>query len=77
MASVRLSRDHQLTLPEEVRVALGVAPGDELLLEVEGDVLTLRPAGSRSATLFGKDADIWSDVDALDYVRQERLSWRG
>ena len=38
-----LTSKGQLTLPKKVREALGLNPGDELLVEVEDDRITLIP----------------------------------
>ena len=38
-----LTSKGQLTLPKKVREALGLKPGDELLVEIEDDRITLIP----------------------------------
>jgi AbrB family looped-hinge helix DNA binding protein len=45
----RITSKGQITVPQEIRRALGVRPGDKLLFEEEGDGVRVRPLrnGSR------------------------------
>ena len=43
MAEATLSSKNQIVIPKEAREALGVKPGDKLLVVVEGDTVTIRP----------------------------------
>ncbi|MBW6393730.1 AbrB/MazE/SpoVT family DNA-binding domain-containing protein [Thermus sp. PS18] len=43
MATVTISPKYQITLPAEVRQALGLHPGEKLLVEVVGGEIRLRP----------------------------------
>jgi AbrB family looped-hinge helix DNA binding protein len=43
-ASVKMSSKHQIVVPKEARVALGLRPGDRLLVSVAGDVIEMKPA---------------------------------
>jgi antitoxin PrlF len=44
MSTARLSSKSQLVVPAEVRRKLGLKPGDEVIVEVEGDRAVLRKA---------------------------------
>lgn len=71
-----IGNDGQLFLPDEIREALNLRPGDELLVEVEGMKVILRPKSAGYARrLRGLHKEVWKDVDATAYVRQERESW--
>jgi hypothetical protein len=53
-----------------------VHPGDELLVELEGMKVVWRPkATSYASRLRGLHKEVWKDVEATEYVRQERESW--
>ena len=43
----RLTAKHQTTIPVEVRRALGLAAGDQVVFSVEGSTVTLRKAEPR------------------------------
>jgi AbrB family looped-hinge helix DNA binding protein len=44
----RINRKGQITVPHEMRRALGVRPGDKLLLEVDGARVHVRPVRTQS-----------------------------
>ena len=74
--TVTIDHNCQVLLPEEMREALNLHPGDELLVEREGMKLVLRPKIKGYARrLRGLHKEVWKDVDATEYVRQERESW--
>ena len=41
-SSVKMSSKHQIVVPREAREALGLRPGDRLLVTVAGDVVEMR-----------------------------------
>ncbi len=47
MSITRLSSKGQLVLPKPVRDALGLEPGDELLVEIESDTIRIVPHRKR------------------------------
>jgi AbrB family looped-hinge helix DNA binding protein len=56
----RISRNGQITLPNEVRRAMGVRAGDRLLLEKDGASFRLKPVptNSRFEKYRGIDKDL-------------------
>jgi len=44
----RMTSKGQITVPHEIRRALGVGPGDKLLFEEEGAEVRVRPVRTRS-----------------------------
>ncbi len=71
-----LDETYQITLSKEIRSALGVRSGDVLDLEVLNNSLIVKPKVQKTQQIFGQDKDIWEKVDAIDYIREQRLSWR-
>ena len=66
----------QPLLPDQIWQALDLQRGDELLVELEGVKLVLRPKSTGYARrLRGVHKEVWKDVDATEYVRQEREFW--
>lgn len=45
----RVTSKGQITVPHEIRRALGVRPGDKLLFEKEGGEVRVRPVRTKSA----------------------------
>jgi AbrB family looped-hinge helix DNA binding protein len=76
--SVRLSGKGQLVIPKEMREALGVKEGDEILLVLEdGRMLLTTPRDFARATR-GSMKGTWGrnrrEID--EYLERERRSWR-
>jgi len=75
--TVRLSAKHQIVIPRAVRQQLGLAAGDGLLVEVRGSTIVLVPRPrSYAKRLRGLHKEVWGNVDAKTYVREERKGWR-
>ncbi len=67
MATATLSSKSQIVVPAEVRASLGLAPGDQLSIVVEGDhaVLRKQPGSALEPARFsGAMADIEASRDA-------------
>ncbi len=75
-SSTTLNDTYQITLSKEICSALGIHSGDVLNLEVLNNTLIVKPKTPKTQQIFGKDKDIWEKVDAVDYIREQRLSWR-
>lgn len=76
--SVRLSKKGQFVIPKDMRVALGVKEGDELLVMLEnGRMILSRPHHYAKATR-GLMRGAWGRTrrDLERYLDSERTSWR-
>lgn len=77
-SSVKVSRKHQIVVPSAARKALGIEAGDRLLVDVQDGILVLVPyPGGIVGALEGLHADIWSGIDAQEWVDAERDAWAG
>lgn len=76
--SVKLSRKGQLVIPKEMRDALGMKEGDDVLIVLEdGRMLVTTPRAYARATrglMKGTWGKTRREVDA--YLERERESWR-
>ena len=75
MLSVKISTKHQIAVPSEARRKLGLKAGDQLDVEIEGDVIHLRrhvPAGTR---LLGIGRHLYDGTDAAERIRALRDEW--
>ena len=72
MAEATLSSKNQIVIPKEAREALGVKPGDKLLISVrDGRVIVIeRPAKYHKAI-----RGLMRGVYGPDYLKKERESW--
>jgi AbrB family looped-hinge helix DNA binding protein len=76
-AMVTLSSKNQIAIPKSARKKLAIGPGDQLILDVEKDSLVLKPKPkSYTKHLRGLHKGIWEGLDAKDYIRKERETWR-
>jgi AbrB family looped-hinge helix DNA binding protein len=72
MAQVTLSAKNQIVVPREARQALGLKPGDQLLIVVRGErVVLLQKPKSYSKALRGLGRDLYSK----GHMQRERRSW--
>lgn len=76
-AEVPLRPKNQITLPAEVARALGVSPGDRLLVEVYPEAPDTAVVRRLRESYFGTLAGAYGadHREIVDYVRAERKSW--
>lgn len=61
MQTSKLSSKGQVTLPKEVRDALGARPGDTIVYEVEGNIVRLKRQGPCDAAFHRALANTLSE----------------
>jgi AbrB family looped-hinge helix DNA binding protein len=72
MTEATLSTKNQIVIPREAREALGVKPGDKLLVVVRGTkVIVLEKPKSYHAAIRGLSRKPYPE----DYLAKERESW--
>ena len=72
MAEATLSSKNQIVIPREARKALGLKPGDKLLVVLQGDnIIVLQKPKSYRKAISGLGRGLYPD----DYLRKERESW--
>jgi len=74
--TAKVSGKYQIVIPKGVREALGLRPGDRLLISVDDDkaVLRRRPR-SYAEHLRGLHKELWQGIDSAGYLNGERDSW--
>ena len=73
---VKVSSKNQIAVPAVVRKKLGIGPGSRLLVSVWGRCVTVMPEPeSYAQALRGLHKEIWDDIDADEYINQERDAW--
>ena len=74
--TVRVSRKYQIVIPKRAREMLRIGPGDELVVWVRGGQIVMRPKPKSYAEYMrGLHREVWRDVEAEEYVREERERW--
>ena len=72
MTEATLSAKNQIVIPREAREALGVKPGDKLLVVVRGErVIVLQKPDSHHAAVRGLARGLYSK----SYLQKERQGW--
>ena len=72
MTEATLSAKNQIVIPREAREALGLKPGDKILVLVRsGKVLVLQKPKSYHAAIRGLARRAYPK----NYLKKERLSW--
>lgn len=76
MLITKVSKKGQIVIPKEVRKTVGISEGDEMIVDVERDRVTLRvKPKSYAKRLKGLHKDVWKGIDPKKYVKSERQSW--
>jgi AbrB family looped-hinge helix DNA binding protein len=69
MAEARISSKNQMVIPREAREALGVKPGDRILVVVRGNrVIVLQKPKSHHAAIRGLARGTSLPVQSTDYA---------
>ncbi|MBI5379425.1 MAG: AbrB/MazE/SpoVT family DNA-binding domain-containing protein [Nitrospirae bacterium] len=76
--SVRLNKKGQFVIPKEMREALGIKEGDEILVTLEGKRVYLTPSEEYARATRGLLKGTWGkDKRAVGrYLDAERRSWQ-
>jgi len=73
MTEATLSTKNQIVIPREAREALGLKPGDKILVVVRGEkILALQKPKSHRVAIRGLARAIYG----AGHVQKERRSWR-
>lgn len=71
MSEATLSSKNQIVIPREAREALGVKPGDKLLIRAhEGKILVIEKPKSYHRAILGRG------TYPKNYLKKERQSWK-
>jgi AbrB family looped-hinge helix DNA binding protein len=74
--TVKVSKRYQIVVPAEARAQLNIQSGDRLLIDIQDGMLILIPQPENyTERLAGLHQDIWTNIDAQEYIDQERDAW--
>ena len=73
MAEVTLSSKNQIVIPLEARKALGLKPGDKLIIVPRGEtIIVMRKPKQYAKAILGTAKSMYPP----DYLKRERESWQ-
>lgn len=77
MTTLKVTKKFQIVIPKDVRKAVGISEGNELIVDTDKDriILTMKPR-SYSKRLKGLHKEMWKGIDPKKYVKGESESWR-
>ncbi|MBI3335699.1 MAG: AbrB/MazE/SpoVT family DNA-binding domain-containing protein [Candidatus Portnoybacteria bacterium] len=77
MPQSKISSKYQLVLPKEVRKKLGLSKGSRLSFYATKRWAILLPYPEDwTEHGWGLGKRVWKGIDPLEYIRQERVSWK-
>ena len=75
--TIKISSKYQIVIPREARKNLNLKAGDKLIVKVNNEKIILYPQPKSYAKYsLGLGKETWRGVDATEYVRKERETWK-
>jgi len=75
--TVKVSSKYQIVIPREARKYLNLKEGDELIVKADEEKITIYPQPKSYAKYsLGLGKENWKDVEAIEYVKKERETWK-
>jgi len=74
---ITVSSKYQIVIPREAREKLDLKAGDKLIIKVNNEKIIIYPQPKSYAKYsLGLGKEIWQGVDAAEYVKKERQTWK-
>ena len=74
---VKVSSKYQIVIPREVRKKINLKSGDRLIIKADNEKIIIYPQlKSYAKYTLGLGKEIWQGIDATEYVRKERETWK-
>lgn len=74
---ITVSSKYQIVIPREAREKLNLKTGDKLIIKADDEKIIIYPQPKSYAKYsLGLGKEIWQGVDATEYVRKERETWK-
>ena len=74
---VKVSSKYQIVIPREAREKLDLKAGDKLIIKANNEKIIIYPQPKNYAKYsLGLGKEIWQGIDATEYVRRERETWK-
>jgi len=74
---VKVSSKYQIVIPREAREKLDLKAGDKLIIKANNEKIIIYPQPKSYAKYaLGLGKEIWQGIDATEYVKKERETWK-
>ena len=74
---ITVSSKYQIVIPREARKKLNLKAGDKLIIKANNEKIIIYPQPKNYAKYsLGLGKEIWQGIDAAEYVRKERETWK-
>jgi AbrB family looped-hinge helix DNA binding protein len=74
---IKISSKYQIVIPREVREKLNLKAGDKLIIKTNNEKIIIYPQPKSYAKYaLGLGKEILKGIDATEYVRKERETWK-
>jgi len=74
---IKISSKYQIVIPREVRKKLNLEAGDKLIINANDEKVIIYPQPKNyTKYALGLGKEIWQGIDATDYIRKERETWK-
>ena len=74
---VKVSSKYQIVIPREVREKLNLKTGDRLIIKTNNGKIIIYPQPKSYAKYtLGLGKEIWEGIDATEFIRKERETWK-
>jgi AbrB family looped-hinge helix DNA binding protein len=74
---ITVSSKYQIVIPREAREKLNLKTGDKLIIKANNEKIIIYPQPKSYAKYsLGLGKETWRGIDATEYVRKERETWK-
>ena len=74
---IKISSKYQIVIPREVREKLNLKTGDRLIIKTNNGKIIIYPQPKSYAKYtLGLGKEIWEGIDATEFIRKERETWK-
>lgn len=75
--TVKVSSKYQIVIPREARKNLNLKEGDELIVKADQEKIIIYPQPKSYAKYsLGLGKETWKDLEATEYIKKERDTWK-
>jgi len=75
--TIKISSKYQIVIPREARKNLNLKAGDKLIVKANNEKIIIYPQPKSYAKYsLGLGKKIWQGIDATEYVKKERETWK-